>query len=134
MLRDEVLSSTLHFILSRFKRFHEDLARFYAAEIILAVNFVHKCGIVHREIKPQNVLLDKDGYCKLADFGMCKVGMFTRSKTSGVSGTKRYMDPEISRGDLKWSGGQLDVSCTKWCWESAAVRKFPSIVNDFQRT
>ena len=86
---------TLHSLLCRLKGFSEDLARFYTAEIVLAVKFLHKCGIVHRDIKPQNILLDIDGHCKLADFGSCKTGMFTSSTTAGMCGTARYMAPEV---------------------------------------
>jgi len=86
---------TLRSLLSRLKRFNGDVVRFYAAEIILAINFLHKCGIVHRDIKPENLLLDRDDHCKLAHFGLCKVGMFTWLRTSCVCGTKPYMAPEI---------------------------------------
>jgi len=91
---------TLFSLLLSRERFTEDVARFYAAEIILAVNFLHKCGIVHRDIKTENVLLDRDGHCKLADFGLCEAGMFASSKTSRIIGTKKYMAPEVRRGDL----------------------------------
>ena len=91
---------TLHSLCARRNRRNEDIARFYAAEIILGVDFLHNCGIVHRDIKPANILLDSDGHCKLADFGLCKVGIFTTTKTSGVCGTRRYMAPEVRRGDL----------------------------------
>jgi serine/threonine protein kinase len=88
---------TLLSMMSRLQRFHEHFARFYAAEIILAVNFLHKCGIVHRDIKPDNILLDRDGHCRLADFGLSKIGIFKGMCTEGVCGTVKYMAPEILR-------------------------------------
>jgi serine/threonine protein kinase len=86
---------TLLSMITRLQKFHEDLARFYAAEIILAVNFLHKCGIVHRDIKPDNILLDRDGHCRLADFGLAELGMFKGMRTIGRCGTVRYMAPEV---------------------------------------
>eukprot|EP01018_Ginkgo_biloba_P028995 Gb_27051 [translate_table: standard] len=50
----------------------EDVARFYIAESILAIHSIHKHNYIHRDIKPDNLLLDKDGHMKLSDFGLCK--------------------------------------------------------------
>lgn len=72
----------------------------FTRQIILAVNFLHKCGIVHRDITPENILLGRDGHCKLADFGLCNLGVFTWSKTPGWCGTRLYMAPEIRWGDM----------------------------------
>jgi len=89
---------TLHSLMSRLKRFHEDLARFYVAEIILAVNFLHKCGIIHRDIKPGNIFLDRDGHLKLPDFGLSQVGTFKWMRTASVCGNEAYMAPQIHQG------------------------------------
>lgn len=51
-------------------RFFEEEAKFYVAEIILALESLHKQGLVHRDLKPQNILLDANGHLKLADFGL----------------------------------------------------------------
>ena len=50
----------------------EDESRFYIAETILAIESVHKHNYIHRDLKPDNILLDKDGHIKLTDFGLCK--------------------------------------------------------------
>ena len=51
--------------------FEEQLAQFYIAELILAIESVHAMGFIHRDIKPDNILIDKDGHIKLTDFGLC---------------------------------------------------------------
>lgn len=51
--------------------FEEPLARFYIAELVLAIESVHRMGFIHRDIKPDNILIDKDGHIKLTDFGLC---------------------------------------------------------------
>jgi serine/threonine kinase 38 len=50
----------------------EDESRFYTAELILAVESVHKLGYTHRDLKPDNILIDNGGHLKLSDFGLCK--------------------------------------------------------------
>ena len=51
--------------------FSEKLAQFYIAELVLAVESVHQMGFIHRDIKPDNILIDKSGHIKLTDFGLC---------------------------------------------------------------
>lgn len=63
----------LFFHLCNETRFTEDRARFYAAEIILALSHLHSEGIIYRDLKPENVLLDADGHIKLTDFGLSKI-------------------------------------------------------------
>lgn len=50
----------------------EDDARFYVAEMVVAIDTIHKLGFIHRDVKPDNLLIDKDGHLKLSDFGLCK--------------------------------------------------------------
>ncbi len=63
---------SLFFHLKRHKRFIETEVRFYACEIILALEYLHKENIIYRDLKPENVLISDDGHIKLSDFGLSK--------------------------------------------------------------
>mmetsp|Transcript_52831 Transcript_52831/g.59950 ORF Transcript_52831/g.59950 Transcript_52831/m.59950 type:complete len:642 (-) Transcript_52831:145-2070(-) len=86
----------LFFHLSRFRRFPERVARFYAAELLLALSHLHKRGILYRDLKPENVLLDADGHVKLGDFGLAKAGIrHAYEGATSMCGTPEYMAPEV---------------------------------------
>lgn len=72
--------------------FYEDLAKFYASQIILALEFLHFCDYVYRDLKPENILIDKDGYIKLTDMGCCK---YITGRTYSFCGTPEYLAPEV---------------------------------------
>jgi len=86
----------LFFHLSRFRRFPERVARFYSAELLLALGHLHKRGIIYRDLKPENVLLDAEGHVKLGDFGLAKAGIsHPLEGAMSMCGTPEYMAPEV---------------------------------------
>eukprot|EP00343_Euplotes_focardii_P001750 CAMPEP_0205802118 /NCGR_PEP_ID=MMETSP0205-20121125/4336_1 /ASSEMBLY_ACC=CAM_ASM_000278 /TAXON_ID=36767 /ORGANISM="Euplotes focardii, Strain TN1" /LENGTH=208 /DNA_ID=CAMNT_0053068005 /DNA_START=419 /DNA_END=1045 /DNA_ORIENTATION=+ len=78
-------------------KFKENRARFYAAELVLAINHLHENGIVYRDLKPQNILIDTDGHLKLTDFGLSKAN-FEEDQTHTICGTIKYIAPETISG------------------------------------
>jgi serine/threonine protein kinase len=72
---DYCAGGELFFHLGKVQRFAEHRARFYAAEITLAIEYVHNLDIIYRDLKPENVLLDENGHIRLTDFGLSKEGI-----------------------------------------------------------
>ncbi|XP_019872223.1 cAMP-dependent protein kinase catalytic subunit [Aethina tumida] len=87
-----LIGGDLFSCINRHIRFQEDLARFYAAQILLALEFMHHCCYVYRDLKPENILIDATGYLKLIDMGYCK---YITGRTYTFCGTPDYMAPEI---------------------------------------
>jgi len=85
----------LFFHLSRDRQFSEDRTKFYGAEIICAIEYLHKRGIIYRDLKLENLLLDKDGHIKIADFGLCKEDIQWGKTTKTFCGTPEYLAPEV---------------------------------------
>ncbi|EIW82260.1 Pkinase-domain-containing protein [Coniophora puteana RWD-64-598 SS2] len=76
-------------------RFSEERARFYIAELVLALEHLHKYNIVYRDLKPENILLDATGHVALCDFGLSKAGLQPDELTTTFCGTTEYLAPEV---------------------------------------
>ncbi|KAG7454903.1 hypothetical protein JOB18_003531 [Solea senegalensis] len=86
----------LFFHLSRDRVFSEERARFYGAEIVSALDYLHaERNVVYRDLKLENLMLDKDGHIKITDFGLCKEGIKDGATMKTFCGTPEYLAPEV---------------------------------------
>jgi serine/threonine protein kinase len=86
----------LFYHLQKKKRFSEDEVKIYSAEIYLALSYLHSKNIVYRDIKPENIILDKTGHIKLVDFGLAKKLSSKELFTSSFCGTNEYIRKYLS--------------------------------------
>jgi serum/glucocorticoid-regulated kinase 2 len=82
-------------LISKRKRFSEDQARFYAAQMVLALEHLHSKNIIYRDLKPENVLIDRKGYIRITDFGLSRIDTSNSNDAKSICGTPEYLAPEI---------------------------------------
>ena len=77
------------------KKFEESRAKFYAIELILGLEYLHKNSMIYRDLKPENILMDSKGHLKISDFGLSKILDSPDDKAYTLCGTPQYLAPEI---------------------------------------
>ncbi|XP_055004754.1 myotonin-protein kinase isoform X2 [Boleophthalmus pectinirostris] len=114
LVMDYYVGGDLLTLLSKFgDRLPEDMAQFYLAEMVLAIDSVHRLGYVHRDIKPDNILLTADGHIRLGDFGSClRLSEDGLIHSTVAVGTPDYLSPEILRAIE--GGGGYGCECDWW--------------------
>lgn len=100
LVMDFINGGELFHHLSNDKRFTEDRTRFYSAQIVLGIEYLHNIGVIYRDLKPENLLLSAKGNIVMTDFGLSKQGLQAAdSRTATFCGTPEYLAPEIIKGE-----------------------------------
>jgi cGMP-dependent protein kinase len=125
-------------LLRKFNSWEEEKTRFYSACLVLVLEHIHERGVIYRDLKPENVIIDHDGYPKVIDFGLAKI---IQGRTYSVAGSSHYMAPEVIKGigyGLEadcWSLGIIiyEILCNKVPWgehEKDPMEVYNSIIKD----
>mmetsp|Transcript_26958 Transcript_26958/g.12617 ORF Transcript_26958/g.12617 Transcript_26958/m.12617 type:complete len:189 (+) Transcript_26958:188-754(+) len=95
LILDYLPAGDLGEALQRERKFSEWKARIYLAEIITAIEELHRRDIIYRDLKPDNIVLDSEGHAMLTDFGLSKEGVYTNSMARSFCGSVAYLAPEM---------------------------------------
>ncbi|KAH6619246.1 kinase-like domain-containing protein [Chaetomium sp. MPI-SDFR-AT-0129] len=95
LVTDYMSGGELFWHLQKDGKFEEKRAKFYIAELILAIQHLHRNDIVYRDLKPENILLDANGHIALCDFGLSKANLTKNDTTNTFCGTTEYLAPEV---------------------------------------
>eukprot|EP00288_Rhodomonas_lens_P017554 CAMPEP_0177697838 /NCGR_PEP_ID=MMETSP0484_2-20121128/4726_1 /TAXON_ID=354590 /ORGANISM="Rhodomonas lens, Strain RHODO" /LENGTH=531 /DNA_ID=CAMNT_0019208901 /DNA_START=107 /DNA_END=1699 /DNA_ORIENTATION=+ len=115
MVMDYLNGGDIFYHLSCSRRFPEERAKFYAAEVLMALECLHEHGFIYRDLKPENVLTDSQGHIRLTDFGLSKEEYTEGAQMNTFVGTTEYLAPEV----LKQKGYGKEVD-----WWSLGVLVF----------
>merc|ERR1711865_835461 len=113
LILDFCAGGELFYHLGKEGRFSLERTVLYSAEIAVGLDYMHRLGIIYRDLKPENLLIDETGHIRFADFGLCTRGVDRRScdKTNSICGTPEYMAPEVVAGH-----GHLDYGAAVDWW------------------
>ncbi|EGR30379.1 protein kinase domain protein [Ichthyophthirius multifiliis] len=114
-------------LLQKREQFNEDQTRFYVSQIVLALEFIHKNNVMYRDLKPENVLIDKQGYIRITDFGLSRDNIKGYNDAKTVCGTPEYLAPEII---LKQGYGKAVDWWTLGCLIYELLTGLPPFYND----
>ncbi|KAM3924786.1 LOW QUALITY PROTEIN: protein kinase C delta type-like [Leptodactylus fuscus] len=120
--------SSLEDLLRRCGSLNIETTRFYSAEMVCGLQFLHGQNIIHRDMKPANIMLDGNGHIRIIDLGLARDDVTSSNKTRGLAGTLRYLAPEILLGEDYdaavdwWSLGIIVHRMSSGCFPFTAVK------------
>ncbi|RIB06890.1 hypothetical protein C2G38_477740 [Gigaspora rosea] len=106
LVMEYLIGGDLSSLLQSFERFEEDMARMYTAEVVLALEYLHKNGITHRDLKPDNMLITSEGHIKLTDFGLSRISIPEKSSITFVKEGESNNKPEKKSKSMR--AGSVD--------------------------